>query len=148
MTTPKTLREAALQIWWAQIGKPYIWGGDDPILGFDCSGLVQEGIKGVGIIPRAIDFNADGLLHIAFKTRPRLQINQLKPGALLFWIRGGIIGHVEIVWAVIGVKILTIGAAGGGSVTTSAEAAAKQNAYVKIMPAVPGWAAAVDPFVD
>lgn len=146
--TPQTLREAALQIWFSQIGKPYIWGGDDPIVGFDCSGLVQEGIKGVGIIPRTADFNADGLLNIAFKNRPRLQITQLKPGVLLFWKRGAVIGHVEIIWAVIGNRVLTIGASGGGSATTSPAAAAEQNAYVKIMPAVPGWAAAVDPFDD
>jgi len=28
----------------------YLWGGDDPLAGFDCSGFVIEILKSVGIL--------------------------------------------------------------------------------------------------
>ncbi len=43
------------------VGIPYNWGGDDPMLGFDCSGLVVELFQSVGIFPHGRDSNAQGL---------------------------------------------------------------------------------------
>jgi cell wall-associated NlpC family hydrolase len=43
----------AVQWAMAQIGTPYIWGGETPGVGFDCSGLVQAAYKEAGIsLPR------------------------------------------------------------------------------------------------
>lgn len=42
------------------IGKPYIWGGSHPALGFDCSGFMQEILASVGIDPKG-DQTAQGL---------------------------------------------------------------------------------------
>ena len=33
------------------LGTPYRWGGDDPLEGFDCSGLVQELLASIGSDP-------------------------------------------------------------------------------------------------
>lgn len=141
-------RAIALAVWGDQHGRPYIWGGDDPILGFDCSGLVLEGLKAAGVVPRDFDATAHTLLHAVFASKPRLhQPLDLRPGCLLFWEdKTGKIRHVEIVAAVVNGTVWTIGASGGGSKTPDAAAAAAQNAYVKVRPAAPGWTAGVDPF--
>jgi hypothetical protein len=75
-------------------------------------------------------------------------VTKLRPGCLLFWFRGSKIGHVEIVWHVVGERVLTIGAAGGGSRTKTEADAERQNAYIKVRPARPEWVKAVDPFVS
>jgi hypothetical protein len=142
---PGTLRSAALFVWESYLGVPYLWGGDDPLAGVDCSGLALEGLKAVGLVSRELDTTADGLLHQVFKDQtPVTNVNQLRPGMLVFW--GSPIRHVEIVWAVFPDRVLTIGASGGGNATVDRAAAIKQNAYVKIRRITPGWVAAVDPF--
>lgn len=139
----KNLRAIALYLWEKELGKPYRWGGDDPIGGFDCSGLVIEHLKSVGVLPRSGDWTADGLAK-RFQGR---EVTTLKPGCLLFWFRGQKIGHVEIVWHVVGDRVLTIGASGGGSRTKTEADAERQNAYIKVRPASPEWVKAVDPFI-
>jgi hypothetical protein len=149
MTEPQSFRELALDVWRAQLGKPYRWGGDDPLAGFDCSGLVIEGLRAAGILPREGDWSADALCNSVFKDYPRLNVPQGFPaGALLFWNRGtpAKIGHVEIVWSVIGGKVFTLGASGGGSADVDVAHAIADNAYVKIRPAVTSWAVCLDPF--
>ncbi len=138
-----TLRDTAIFLWEREIGQPYIWGGDSPIEGYDCSGLVIEALKAVGVLPRLGDWTSEGLF-IYFQKR---QTKKLKPGCLLFYNRGHKIGHVEIVWRVIGDRALVIAAAGGGSKTKTREDAAEQNAYVKVRPLREGWMRAVDPFI-
>ena len=34
------------------LGGKYVWGGENPKVGFDCSGLVQYTYRGVGVRPR------------------------------------------------------------------------------------------------
>ena len=144
-----SFREIALFVWERQLNEPYRWGGDDPLAGFDCSGLVIEGLKAAGILPREGDWSAEQLANGVFREYARLaDVRSFTRGSLLFWNRGAParIGHVEIVWAVVGGKVFTIGASGGGSAETSLERAIEENAYVKIRPAVLGWVACVDPF--
>jgi len=141
-TTPMApdLRTEALEYGARFLGKAYRWGGDDPLVGFDCSGLMVEMLKATGRLPRDGDWSAAELAN-------RFPVTAvLKPGVLVFWNRGGAIGHVEMVWAVHDDTVVTIGASGGGSGTTSDEAAIKANAFVKLRPITPGWARAVDPF--
>ena len=134
-----TRRDVAFFAWERCLYEPYRWGGDDPVWGFDCSGLVIEGLKAAGRFPRDADDTAAGLA-----TRyPASAL--LKPGDLLFW-GAPKITHVEIVWSVVDGQPYTIGASGGGSATRTAEDAARFNAYVKIRPAREGWVKAVDPF--
>ena len=136
-----TKREAALWVWEKQLGQPYLWMGDTPLAGFDCSGLVIEGLRAVGIIGRKDDYASYQLADMWPAT------TDIKPGCLVFWKRGERIRHVEIVWQRLeDGTVLTIGASGGGSKTDNKQDAIDSDAYVKIRPAVQPWTLAVDPF--
>ncbi|MEV0598479.1 bifunctional lytic transglycosylase/C40 family peptidase [Streptomyces sp. NPDC050315] len=77
----------------AQIGLPYIWGGNGPAAGhagFDCSGLTQAAYRAAGIrLPRV----AEAQYHATPKV-PRGQ--RLRPGDLVFYGRPGNIHHVGL----------------------------------------------------
>jgi cell wall-associated NlpC family hydrolase len=61
-----------------EIGVPYVWGGETPGVGFDCSGLVQWAWAQAGIqIPRTTESQWPDLVHVA--------LNDLQPGDLLFY---------------------------------------------------------------
>ena len=119
------LRLYALQF----AGLPYIWGGDDPILGFDCSGFAQEILLAFGAHPNPpTDLTAQGLYDALSKTG---QYNSTLVGALAFYGKSHLnITHVAVI---IGNNLI-IEAGGGGSATTSAAAAARNNAYIRIRP--------------
>ena len=142
MTAP-FIRAAAIRYAWAFLGLPYQWGGDDPIRGFDCSGFVIEALQGVGVLPHGFDTTADGLYR-------KFRGNETAaPGAgcLVFWFGAdGKAKHVEMLVN----DLHVIGASGGGSATTSREAAAEHNAFIKMRPL--GYRGGnykiVDPFME
>jgi cell wall-associated NlpC family hydrolase len=69
---------AAVQYAEGQIGVPYVWGGETPGVGFDCSGLVQWAWGKAGIsIPRTTETQYPDMLHVAY--------TDLQPGDLLFY---------------------------------------------------------------
>ncbi len=106
---------------------PYIWGGDDPIKGFDCSGLAQEILAMIGLDPSG-DQNAQ-MLHDYFD--PLSEAGPRKTGTLYFYGKS----KKEITHIAIGLDSMSvIEAGGGGSKTVNAEAAALQNAYVRVRP--------------
>ena len=47
----RAIQDAELAVKYAMafIGTPYVWGGDDPMGGFDCSGFCIEVLKGVPV---------------------------------------------------------------------------------------------------
>lgn len=48
-----------------QLGKKYVWGGDSPEVGFDCSGLMWFGAKNFGLnIPRTSNAQLAALRHV------------------------------------------------------------------------------------
>ena len=69
---------AALHYVEGQIGVPYVWGGETPGVGFDCSGLVQWAWAKAGIkIPRTTQSQWPAMVHVP--------LNALQPGDLLFY---------------------------------------------------------------
>jgi cell wall-associated NlpC family hydrolase len=76
----------------AQVGTPYIWGGETPGVGFDCSGLVQAAYKAAGVgLPRTAQAQYD--------VGPLLAPgSDLLPGDLVFFGAGpGSVTHVGLV---------------------------------------------------
>ncbi len=83
----------AVAVRWAlsQIGTPYVWGGESPGVGFDCSGLVQAAYRVAGVaLPRVAQDQYDAT--------PKLTVAQpLAPGDLVFFGGGpASIDHVGL----------------------------------------------------
>ncbi|MEY9946356.1 C40 family peptidase [Kitasatospora sp. GAS1066B] len=73
--------EPAIAFALAQLGKPYVWGGNGPS-GYDCSGLVQQAYRRAGIdLPRVADDQ--------YAATTPISADQLRRGDLLFWSDSG-----------------------------------------------------------
>ncbi|MDQ6839062.1 MAG: NlpC/P60 family protein [Actinomycetota bacterium] len=79
---------AAIAYAYAQIGKPYQWGGAGPS-SFDCSGLVMEAYQAAGI-------GFDHLAQDRYNSTARVAINALRPGDLVFFGSPADVYHVGI----------------------------------------------------
>ncbi|WP_160311068.1 C40 family peptidase, partial [Streptacidiphilus anmyonensis] len=83
--------EAAIGFAEAQLGKPYVWGGDGPS-GYDCSGLVQQAFFRAGIkLPR--------VAAQQYRATTPVPPGRLRRGDLIFWSsssRSSGIHHVAI----------------------------------------------------
>jgi len=93
-TAGSTAGEIAVNWALTQIGTPYIWGGETPGVGFDCSGLVQAAYKVAGIaLPR--------VAQDQFDAGPRLAPGTpMVAGDLVFFGSSTTdIGHVGLVVA-------------------------------------------------
>lgn len=109
-------------------GLPYRWGGSNPLTGFDCSGLVVELLKSIGVIGPHSDYSAHSLCEL-YKNRV---VNSISFGCLSFYK-----GHSSNTISHVGFclnEYLMIEAGGGdSSVINSSEAQAK-DAFVRIRP--------------
>lgn len=111
------------------LGTNYLWGGDDPMKGFDCSGLVQEILASVNVDP-AGDQTSQGLYNHFIQHGVAL-LNEPQPGAIAFYGKSKEkISHIA--FCIDEKRIVEAG--GGNSKTVDAEVAAKQNAYVRLRP--------------
>jgi cell wall-associated NlpC family hydrolase len=69
---------AAVQAAVSQLGVPYVFGGEQAGVGFDCSGLVQWAWSQAGVsIPRTTETEWPALRHVS--------LDALQPGDLLFY---------------------------------------------------------------
>ena len=72
----------AIQAAESQLGVPYVWGGETPGVGFDCSGLVQWSFAQAGIsLPRTSGAQYGATTHIP--------LADIQPGDLLFYGANG-----------------------------------------------------------
>ena len=134
------LRSKAVEYLQRFIGLPYIWGdtkgsdgspvgGDDPLAGFDCSGLISETLQAVGLLPHKTRLRASQLYE-KFEAGAVACGYQ---GCLVFWYSSDAnerIIHVEMMVD----DFHTVGASGGGSKTTTIAEAIRANAFVKMRP--------------
>lgn len=107
---------------------PYIYGGDDPILGTDCSGLAQELLAILGYDPEG-DQTAHGLYQY-FVEKYNGVSTAPQTGALVFYGTPDKITHVAMCYN----ELLVLEAGGGGSKTKTREDAIKQNAFIRLRP--------------
>lgn len=122
-------REIFVQLCMQFLNIPYRWGGDDPIKGYDCSGLVQELLAMIGIDPKG-DQTAQGLYDHFNSTSDVNKLN-MTTGSLCFYGEStSKISHVGMILD----DDYMIEAGGGGSKTNSLDDAAAQNAYIRIRP--------------
>gem|GEM_PF-1289547 len=105
---------------------PYLWGGDDPMAGFDCSGLVLEVLQSIGKIKHRVDMNAHSL-YLTFMDK---QVSKGYAGCLMFWFKGTKAAHVEMMIN----DRFVIGSSGGSSGTLNRQQAIEQNAFIKMRP--------------
>ncbi len=138
-------RDLAVQIAWEFYGLPYRWGGDDSVVGFDCSGMAVEILKSTGVLPHTGDWTANDL-WLRFRG---VRDSQPRTGYLVFYGTASKIIHVEFCLD----GMFSIGASGGGSSLAPpdptgdpiidrldrllwllGDEAAKLNAYVKVRP--------------
>ena len=107
-------------------GLPYRWGGDDPITGFDCSGLCIELLQSVGVLPKDYDSTANGLWSFFDSYRA----SEPKFGALVFYGTPQRVSHVGFCLN----KRQVLEAGGGNSRTVTTVKAAHQNAFIRVRP--------------
>ena len=87
----RSLRDSIVALARAQIGKRYVYGGESPSRGFDCSGLVQYVAAALHIrLPRTARLQA----HAGDAIPP--DTSRLLPGDLLTFGNGKTITHIGI----------------------------------------------------
>lgn len=114
------------------IGTYYSWGGDDPVGGFDCSGLASEIGKAVGFLKRKERLTAEGFRQRFFSGDPSYKIDQPFTGAFILYVDKTQNKATHIEMCIDGKR--SIGANGGGSTTITKADAIVNNAFVQIRP--------------
>lgn len=116
------------------IGTPYFYGGDDPISGFDCSGLASEILRASGLCAWNWRGNAQAI-HDLLSSKSMLmkgttpQVQQL--GAFAFYgVNAANIDHVT--FCLDGTTMVEAG--GGDHTTVTKDIASRQNAFVRLRP--------------
>ena len=111
------------------LGCPYVWGGQNPWTGLDCSGFVVWVFQVFGLLPSG-DWTAAGL-RAYFATDPEKAADAVELGDLVFY--GADPQHITHIMLGLG-DGLVIGASGGGHLTATAEEARRIGAQVKVKP--------------
>jgi hypothetical protein len=94
--------------------------------GWDCSGLVLEILKAVGVVPSKYDATS----HVLYTKTLSGGIPEPRAHALAFYGKGNIATHIA--YCVSPTHMVEAGS--GNVLTTNLEAAIKQNAFVRVRP--------------
>lgn len=125
--TRQHIRNLALKLQ----GVPYIYGGEHPWIGLDCSGFVIWILQVFDVLPSG-DWNADTLFDMFGNT------TDPKPGDLCFYGRkvdnGFHVNHVMLYIGHLDGFPYCVGASGGDSEVTTVAIAKERNAMVKMKP--------------
>jgi len=124
-------QQAVLDYAYSFLGTPYRWGGDDPILGIDCSGLVLEVLKAAGVYKGKFDTTAQGI-YADLLNRDKAVVTKA-PDAMCIAFYGISTTHITHVALCVSPTHM-IEAGGGGSKTVDEKTAAAHNAFVRIRP--------------
>ena len=108
------------------VGKPYRWGGESPLTGFDCSGLIQELLRSVGLDPPG-----DQTAQALFDHFDLYGERDPRPGAGVLCFYGKDVSSITHVSMMLD-PYRIIEAGGGGSETKTLEDAVRQDARVRI----------------
>lgn len=111
------------------VGTPYKYSGNNPVDGLDCSGLVCELLRSIGMIGAHEDLSAQQLYERLKKQDPVINLRTF--GAIAFF--GKSLTEITHVAFVLGGGRL-IEAGGGDRLTLTRDDAAKKNAFVRIRP--------------
>jgi hypothetical protein len=105
------------------LDKPYIWAGNDPLYGTDCSGFACFLARSMGFIPPNKDFACQGLYtKFPLIARPR-------EGAFVYYGSGDA-SHMMYCLS----KYLCIGAQGGNRHITTDSQAIAHRARIRVLP--------------
>lgn len=106
-------------------GIPYKYGGNNPLEGFDCSGLAVYLLKSRGVLPNNYDATAQGLFE---RFSQDGSWNKKEAGSLVFY--GNSSSNITHVGIMLDSRTI-VEAAGGDSRTNSYEDAVRDDAYVR-----------------
>ena len=107
---------------------PYLWGGDTPLSGLDCSGSVIWILQGVGLFPHGQDANADSLM------RKYTRVTEPLRGCLACFgdATKGVATHIAWVTAVVDESVYILEAGGGGSKDLTRADAIRDHAEMRM----------------
>lgn len=110
------------------LGLPYDFGGSNPMVGLDCSGLCVEVLTAAGVMPNKSDASAQGLYDLLSKAGV---IGKRDAGALSFYGKSlAEISHVTFHLT----RYHVIEAGGGDSTVKTVQDAIARNAFIRIRP--------------
>lgn len=109
-------------------GLPYRWGGSSFLEGFDCSGLVMEILKSIGVMAHGNDVNAQGLYNWVTVSGENGRVGE---GALCFY--GKTLKQIIHVTIMLDDRLM-IEAGGGDSTVINLDVAKQKGAVVRIRP--------------
>lgn len=112
------------------VGTPYKWGGDNPMDGFDCSGLVVEILKSSGFIRYNADLSGQELYDLLIAKNIGIQIPKPQAGAIVFYGEPKHIHHIGFAVS----PTMMISAASGDETILTKDDARIRGAYVKLRP--------------
>ena len=127
MTTLITLSKLSLMAM-QYLGVPYVWGGDNPKTGFDCSGFVQRALADCNMYAFDRDRTSQTLYHY-FKSRGLR--SGIETDSVLFF--GKDVDHITHIAIALNDELM-IEAGGGDSSTTQNNTHLRSDARVRIKP--------------